>query len=696
MANVSNRTTAELARVLQDAVVKCSERCLYQSAKWASELLNSLPQPAAASSPADTEFDSPMENVDSEAPAAQTGVLSHQDDPHEARLEAAEAHKYLMAKTYFDCREYDRCAAVFLPETLPHGQMHDDTAPKVGKQAKVPKSTPPKPQLSPSSPSSDGFPHLSQRSLFLALYAKYISGEKRKDEESEMILGPLDGNATVNKELTYIMRVLSVRLQQTNDSPSISQGWLEYLYGIVHSKSKNTEDAKRWFTRSLSLYAFNWGVWQELGLLVGSSNELDSILPSLPQNLLTLIFHIVTQQQLFQTNPTALHSLKQLKPLFPTSSFLKTQKALLHYHSKDFEKSSQIFTKLLARDPYRLDDLDTYSNILYVMEKRPQLAYLAHLVTAVDRFRPESACVVGNYYALKSEHEKAITYFRRALTLDRSFLSAWTLMGHEYVELKNTQAAIECYRRAVDANRKDYRAWYGLGQTYEVLEMHLYALWYYQRAAALCPYDAKMWNAVGSCLAKMGRPSQAIKAYKRALEVGSYYEGNASSSFGSQATATTMGRQTDRNADKPPVLDPDVLYSIAVMYDTLNNKAEVRSYLELVLAQEEGNNPNNAPDEDSDEGESPDEKLLRSSINSTAGNTAATGSDGTGAGVGVTATTSRARLWLAKLEVERGGRGALHRAMELANELCADGWEVEDAKAMVREVRGRLEREEGE
>lgn len=33
-------------------------------------------------------------------------------------------------------------------------------------------------------------------------------------------------------------------------------------------------------------------------------------------------------------------------------------------------------------------------------------------------------------------------YFRRALKLNRNYLSAWTLMGHEYVEMKNTPAAI--------------------------------------------------------------------------------------------------------------------------------------------------------------------------------------------------------------------------------------------------------------
>jgi tetratricopeptide (TPR) repeat protein len=55
----------------------------------------------------------------------------------------------------------------------------------------------------------------------------------------------------------------------------------------------------------------------------------------------------------------------------------------------------------------------------------------------------------GNHYSLRSEHEKAVKYFRRATQLDRTYLSAWTLMGHEYVEMKNSHASIEAYRRAV-------------------------------------------------------------------------------------------------------------------------------------------------------------------------------------------------------------------------------------------------------
>jgi anaphase-promoting complex subunit 8 len=375
---------------------------------------------------------------------------------------------------------------------------------------------------------------------------------------------------------------------------------------------------------------------------------------------MSFIFHIYASQELAQSTDDVHTALTQILNIFPTSAFLHTQRALLHYHSKDFDESESVFSTLLTSDPYRLDSLDNYSNVLYVLENRPKLAFLAQLATQTDKFRPETCCIVGNYYSLQSEHEKAVMYFRRALTLDRNFLSAWTLMGHEYVEMKNTHAALESYRRAVDVNRKDYRAWYGMGQTYEVLEMQSYALFYYQRAAALRPFDAKIWMAVGACFARVGKVRNALAAYKRALVAGSYYEGGVGSSFGS------AGSSGDGSLQGGGVMDPESLYQIALLYERLDEKQECAAYMELVLVQEDGGGI-----DDEDGG-----VLAMSSSQ--------------GKGLGVTVTTSKARMWLAKYEFDREN---WQRAMELVTELCEDGFEVENAKALVRDIRARIESE---
>ncbi|KAI4090286.1 MAG: hypothetical protein LQ344_004834 [Seirophora lacunosa] len=658
MADFTREQATSLRENILRASVQSSERCLYQSAKWLAELASSLPPPADFASADDTDSDSPMRDVEPPIPGLQS-IFSTPDDPEESRLEAQEFGNYLLAKSYFDCREFDRCSAVFLPSnptfnvlSSPPPESPTQTPTKAAKGKA--KTTVESPAAVPKPP-SDKLPPLSQKSLFLALYAKYIAGEKRKDEDSEMILGPMDNGAVANKELAGIGRTLEAWFdaRRAEGKEAQNQGWLEYLYGIVLAKGNSDAAAKQYLVKAINVNPWNWGAWLELKDLLNSQEALRATYPLLPHNILTLLFNIDASQSLYLTSPEIHSSLTELLRIFPTSAFLLTQRALLHYHTKSYDEASAIFSLLIQRDPHRLDALDHYSNVLYVMSNRPRLAFLAQLATATDKFRPETCCIVGNYYSLKSEHEKAVMYFRRALTLDRAFLSAWTLMGHEYVEVKNTHAAIEAYRRAVDVNRKDYRAWYGLGQAYEVLEMHHYALFYFQRAAALRSYDRQMWQALGACYEKIDRPAQAIKAYKRALTAGMAYIEPASSSFGS----------TTSFFERTVFLDPDLLYPIALMYERLGEPAETASYMELVLAQEEGPADPDAPPPQEHE-------------------------DSGGQGTGVTLTTSKARLWLARWA---HGRGEVERAMELANELCEDGYEVEEAKALIRDLRARME-----
>ena len=50
---------------------------------------------------------------------------------------------------------------------------------------------------------------------------------------------------------------------------------------------------------------------------------------------------------------------------------------------------------VLTLDPFRLDDVDTYSNILYVKDSRKELSLLAHSANRTEPHRAETCCVVG-------------------------------------------------------------------------------------------------------------------------------------------------------------------------------------------------------------------------------------------------------------------------------------------------------------
>lgn len=120
-------------------------------------------------------------------------------------------------------------------------------------------------------------------------------------------------------------------------------------------------------------------------------------------------------------------------------------------------------------NPYRLEDMDTYSNVLYLKGALPEISVLAHRCVRIDKYRPETCFIVGNincmnfttkafhfnlvspanYYSVTGKMAESVEYFKRALKLNRSYHLAWTLLGHDYIEMKNANAAIECYRRAL-------------------------------------------------------------------------------------------------------------------------------------------------------------------------------------------------------------------------------------------------------
>ncbi|KAG4303449.1 hypothetical protein PCK1_000413 [Pneumocystis canis] len=541
---------------LKDAIYQCSERGLYLSARWAAELLNGM-QPLAL-----TEISDSCEKIECDGDEKQE---LKQIKP--TSLEERENNKYTLAKCYFDCKEYDRCA-YFLKT------CH------------------------------------STKSIFLRLYAKFLAGEKRGDEDSESILGPLDGNSVKNREIASICQELEKIVEVDKDA------FLLYLLGFLQRKQKQESMSIKTLIQSLNLYPYNWGSWQELSMCLTGINMLNSITSALPDCFMKKLFLIYAILELHQSGESLYHQIMELETLFPNSLFLKTQRALIPYNgrAKDFEEAEKQFEEIAKLDPHRLDDMDIYSNILFVMSKRSKLGFLAQIASATDKFRPETCCIIGNYYSLLSEHEKAVIYFRRALKLNRNWLSAWTLMGHEYVEMKNTHAAIEAYRRAVDVNRKDYRAWYGLGQTYEVLEMHYYALYYYQRAAALKPYDQRMWQALGNCYEKLDRPGEAIKSYKRAL-------------LGSAG-------------------DPVILLKLGGIFERIGDTDTAAMYYKQCIT---------AEDDDV-----------------------------------ITLESSKAHMWIAKWEMSRGN---LRKAEKYATEIMNGSFDLEEAKALVRDLRSRMDQD---
>jgi anaphase-promoting complex subunit 8 len=296
-----------------------------------------------------------------------------------------------------------------------------------------------------------------------------------------------------------------------------------YIYGIVLSKLKLVDEAIIIFIESLKKRPTLWCSWLELSTLIKSLETLHSLnLSSLPQHWMKDLFLAHCYMELSLSEEAVSIYCQYCDNGFAKSVYIKSQMAKCYDNLREGKKAKFIFESIRKNDPFSLDFMDIYSNILFVLEEHAQLAILAQEVSEIDKYKPESCCIIGNYYSLQNEHHKAVNYFQRALKLNPSYLQAWTLMGHEFMELKNSTSAIQSYTNAVELNPKDYRAWYGLGQAYEILKLYSYSLYYYKQTHLLRPSDSRFIVALADVYVKLEKWDEAKRCYIKAYSVGDY------------------------------------------------------------------------------------------------------------------------------------------------------------------------------
>ncbi|CCE61603.1 hypothetical protein TPHA_0A05290 [Tetrapisispora phaffii CBS 4417] len=588
----------DIRNCLRKSAIELSQVKLYKSSKWSAEALLGI-----------LEFESDMPEDDTIIRGA-AGALNFNDSPlsnqinhghkqsnkrspfiktsaDNAEFTQKEYDLHLFASTLFDSKEFDRCSFFLKDVTHPKLKFMKLYCEYLSWDKKVKEKME---NLLTTGKTPKYLNDKGNTSLFINgrddIWANSMSDGSDCDKSHDTIGNlnfdisshSISMNEGKRSSLSSILNELNDYLKNYNESlptlnirsqsSEVGIALLYYLKGILEKKENNKSLAMSSFLKSLSKFTFNWTCWVELLDCITKADEFMLLTKYLSEkfkiedmncigmqsdvnhNIMIKFFKLVLFQEFSGDIDNFLENLESLLNIFPNFSFLKAQNALINYNYMDYVNAEQLFEQIIKADPYRLDDLDFYSNILYVMQKQPKLSYLAQFCSQVDRFRPETCCIIANYYSARQEHEKSILYFRRAITLNKKNISAWTLMGHEFVELKNSQAAIECYRHAVDINPRDFKAWYGLGQAYEVLDMHLYSLYYFQKACTLKPLDKRMWQALASCYVKIGNFNDAIKSFERAL-------------------------QLSINTDQ----DSSLLYKLAEVYEKSNDLENCKEYM---------------------------------------------------------------------------------------------------------------------
>lgn len=386
----------------------------------------------------------------------------------EDKMLSAEFNRYFLGKAYFDSKEFAR-AAFHLKGTESH------------------------------------------TCIFLYYYSRFLEVEKKKRYH---MVDVLDEKSNEKKEWQEMIDLRNDLKQQEDKLDAYGM----YLYGMVLKNLDLPEDAIKVLVSSIHMHPVNWGAWLELVGLCKDRPMLKEL--QLPKHWTSEIFYAHAELELHM-NEEALSRYQEISNIgFANSSYIKSQVATALYNIRDFDVSVEQFKEVYEADPYMLENIDTYSNILYIQDDRAELSYLAQHACEVDKYRAESCGVIGNYYSLRGEHEKGVLYFKQALRINPNYAAAWTLLGHEHLQLRNTNAAIESYRRATEINSSDYRAWYGLGQMYEILKMPFYSLYYFREAQKKRPNDARMIIALGVTYQYIEKNNEAKKCFMKAIRLG--------------------------------------------------------------------------------------------------------------------------------------------------------------------------------
>lgn len=188
------------------------------------------------------------------------------------------------------------------------------------------------------------------------------------------------------------------------------------------------------------------------------------------------------------------------------------------YESNDYMKSERVFEGVRKLDPYRIWDMETYSTLLWHLQRTVKLSFLAQELININSRSSQAWIAVGNCFSLQKERAQALTCFGRAAKLDSRCAYAYTLSGHECID-DDLDKAIGFFQSALRADPRHYNAWYGLGICYLRMSKLRLAEYHFRKAADIHPHNAVLLGCVGMAVERRGAMSEAFTLFDKAVQI---------------------------------------------------------------------------------------------------------------------------------------------------------------------------------
>ena len=125
----------------------------------------------------------------------------------------------------------------------------------------------------------------------------------------------------------------------------------------------------------------------------------------------------------------------------------------------------------------------------------------------------------GNNNYHKSEFEKAIEAYKKAIKIDPDSDGAHHNIGLAYDNLGKFEKAIEAYKKAIKINPNNDGAYFGMGLAYYNLDKFEEAIEAYKKAIEISPNSDVAYDGMGLAYLKLGKFKETMEAYKKAIDL---------------------------------------------------------------------------------------------------------------------------------------------------------------------------------
>jgi tetratricopeptide (TPR) repeat protein len=192
----------------------------------------------------------------------------------------------------------------------------------------------------------------------------------------------------------------------------------------------------------------------------------------------------------------------------------------------------------------------------------------------------------GNTYTEAGQHDRALTYHRRAIELDPTQADPYTNRANSYLALRQYSEAMADFDKAVEIHPGEL-AFFNRGTALHLTEQHGKAISDLTRAIELRPKYREAYLNRGSAHLALGKYEEAVSDYTSGIEI---EPGEADAYYNRSIAYARWGRDDDALADlnKTIALNPRHAsaylgrgYTLAKRGKTEEGKRELRKALQL-------------------------------------------------------------------------------------------------------------------